>query len=108
MFADLNLFALFILKPCDLEKCFSLSFTRFLKLQPAKLSGDSLYLLGTLRMVVMEVSMVVVAMSCSCGHSSQEEDQSSHHDDQKMSDKGTRDGGCFIAGQGVASAGKPA
>ena len=92
MFAHLNLFALFILKPCDLEKCFSLSFTRFLKLQPAKLSGDSLYLLGTLRMVVMEVSMVVVAMSCSCGHSSQEEDQSSHHDDQKMSDKGTRDG----------------
>ena len=92
MFADLNLFALFILKPCDLEKCFSLSFTRFLKLQPAKLPGDSLYLLGTLRMVVMEISMVVVAMSYIFSHSSHQEDQSSHHDDQKKSDKVTRDG----------------
>ena len=91
MFADLNLFALFILKPCDLEKCFSLSFTRFLKLQPAKLLGDSNYLLGTLRMFVMEVSMVVVPVSCSFSHSSHQEDQSSHHDDQKMSNNGSKD-----------------
>ena len=59
MFADLYLLALFILKPGDLEESFSLCCARLLKLQPTQVPGDSLYLLGTLGVVV------VVPMPCS-------------------------------------------
>ena len=60
MFADLHLLAVFILKPGDLEESFSLCFAGLFKLQSTQVPGDSLYLLGTLGMVVV-VPMVPMA-----------------------------------------------
>ena len=64
MFADLNLLTICILIPSDLYKSLGLSFTRFLKLQPAEVLSNSLYLLGTL---MVRVVMVVVPMSHGSG-----------------------------------------
>ena len=85
MFADLNIFTILILKPCDLEKYFSFCLTCFLKLQSAKLFSNSLYLLGALGMLEMMVTMVIQMSSTTREHS-KEEDKTSHADVKKMID----------------------
>ena len=85
MFADLNIFTILILKPCDLEKCFSFSLACFFKLQSAKLLSNSFYLLCALGVLEMMVAMVI-QMTSSTREYSKEEDKTSHTDVENVMD----------------------
>ena len=74
MFADLNLFAVFSLKPGDLEELLCHCLTRLFNFNPAEVLSDSLDLLSALWMgkMVAMVAMMVKSMTSSSSKANKE------------------------------------
>ena len=74
MFADLDLFAVFFLKPGDLEELFCHCLTRLFNFNPAEVLSDSFNLLSALWMgkMVAMVAMMVKSMTSSSSKANKE------------------------------------